>query len=460
MSPTLDDTDTTGTQDPAELSAAARARRAWAPEASAEVAALLRLLAWRCWLVSARDDDAIAAVRRNQPALRDTFGRLGWLLIVERDLVRLRKSPPPRPAVWAAGGPDARTCSWFFLLVAAAEGLAPRVALAQLATAARAAAAEAGLPTDHTITERRALVAALKLLDDRGVIEPVEGEVDGYLVDDNAPVLLVIHHTRLLHVIANGGAADPAGDPHGWLAQVHREPDAPRRMRRRLVDDAVVHNSDLDDAEADWLSRRLRGDDGGPLAAAFGLEIERRAEGAAFVVPEEEYRYDRELGPAPFPVSGGTVPHAALLLCDHAAGHGRLPVTGSAHVDADGPGPGWRGLTGAQVLDRLTALAAAVGAGRGGWSAELVENPDQLAVRVRDLLATRDLVRVLPDTTTGTGVWWFSPATGRWPVPEAASAQPRTPDDPATPDDSTTPTPAAAGADQTLFDAPEETEHR
>ena len=148
-----------------------RARRAWAPEAGAEVAALLRLLVWQPWLVAGRDDDAIAAVRRNEGALRDVFGRLGWVLVAERDLVRLRKSPPPRPAAWAAQGPNPLTCSWFFLLVAAAESMPPKVALAQLVTAARAAAAEAGVAVTGKIDERRAIVAALRLLDERGVVE-------------------------------------------------------------------------------------------------------------------------------------------------------------------------------------------------------------------------------------------------------------------------------------------------
>src|SRR6266545_4992959 len=80
----------------------AERRRRWAPEASAETAAVLRLLAVRPWLVSGRDDEAIAAVRRNLPSVRDALSRLGWVFVVERDLVRLRKSPPVRRAAWAA----------------------------------------------------------------------------------------------------------------------------------------------------------------------------------------------------------------------------------------------------------------------------------------------------------------------------------------------------------------------
>src|SRR5438132_7244501 len=101
-------------------------RKRWLPEASAETAAALRLLAVRPWLIAGRDDEGIAAVRRNLPAIRDALSRLGWVLVVERDLVRLRKSPPMRREAWVADGPTSLEASWFFLLVAAAESVAPR----------------------------------------------------------------------------------------------------------------------------------------------------------------------------------------------------------------------------------------------------------------------------------------------------------------------------------------------
>ncbi len=384
-----------------------RGRRAWSIEAGAEVAAVLRLLAARPWLVAGRDDEAIAAVRRNADAVRDAFARLGWVLVVERDLVRLRKSPPPRRDAWAATAPSAATCSWFFLLVAAAESMPPKVALATLVTAARSAAAEVGLPVTTDISERRAITAALKMLGERVVVEQVDGEVDGFVQDENAPVLLAVHHTRLVHVVANFADADPVAEPLAWLAIVEREPDVARRMRRRLVDDTLVHAGDLDPAEADWLRRRVRGDDGAPLAAAFGLHLERRGEGAAFVVPSESFRHAKELGPLSFPTPG-TVGHAALLLCDDAA------VSG----DLDEARPGWRGMGRRGVVARLTQWGEQFGAGRGGWAGEDVDNPEGLADKVVALLAGLDLVRLADD-----GTWWFSPATGRWhgPAPSHAS---------------------------------------
>lgn len=385
-------------------------RKRWHPEASAETAAALRQLAVSPWLIAGRDDEIIGAVRRNLPAIREALARLGWVLVVERDFVRLRKSAPVRRHAFFAG-PTPLQASWFFLIVAAAESLPPRVGLARLVMAARAAAGEADLAVTHDIAERRAIVHALRMLDDRGVVMQVDGDVDGFIDDEEARVLLAIHHSRLVHVIANFGPADPTTEPVLWLEQVEREPDAARRMRRRLVDDTVVHVADLDDAETDWLSRRVRGDDGGPLATAFGLHVERRAEGAAFVVPDEAFRYLHELGPTPFPAPG-TVPHAALLLSEYVAVVG---ILGSAE---HGPGAGWRGLYGPSVINHVADLAAERTDGKGGWRRELTEEPSRLVEEIRTLLCGLDLLRIVM-APNGDGIWWFSPAIGRWSPPHA-----------------------------------------
>jgi uncharacterized protein (TIGR02678 family) len=382
---------------------ATRQRKAWSPEGGAETAEMLRLLSHQPWLLAGRDDDAMAKVRQNLTDISSALGRLGWPLVVERDLIRLRKSPPVRRRAWEALAPSPLACTWFFLLVAAAEAMPPAVALGKLVAAAKVAAAEADVTATGDISERRAIIQALKLLDDRGVVEQVDGDTQGYLYNDEPPVLLAIHHTRLLHVIANPGVSDVATDPADWLRQVEAEPDPGRRMRRRLVDDTVIHTADLDDAEADWLSRRVRGDDGEQLAKAFGLHLERRSEGAAFVVPSDAFRYDRELGPTPFP-SAGTVPHAALLLCAHAQASG---------VSAEDR-PGWLGMAAVEVRAHLTVLADQFGAGRGGWRTDLVDNPPQLAADVQALLAGLDLVRIAEDDAS---TCWFSPATARWATP-------------------------------------------
>jgi len=384
------------------------ARLAIAPDAESEVASALRLLARRPWLVAGRDDAAISMVRRNLPAVRAVLTRLGWTLVAERDMVRLAKTPPPRLADWAANAPTPLTCSWVFLLAAAAEGLPQQVTIGQLVEAAKSAAAEARIPVTGHRTERRAITHAVRALADRGVIEETDGQIDSYLDDDEAPVLLTILHTRLLHLVANfDPTTDPADDPRRWLDNVCREPDPARRMRRRLVDDTCVHTVDLDDSEADWLSRRVRGDDGAPLAAAFGMVVERRAEGAAFVVPDDTFRWPHELGQVPYP-STGIVPHVATLLADFVAAEG----------NAGGPGPGWRGLVRADVLAELTTLADGHSTGKGGWPAERAADPPGLLADVECLLVGVGLLRPIDDW------WWLSPVMGRWEAPPNTSFAP------------------------------------
>jgi uncharacterized protein (TIGR02678 family) len=396
-----------------ETAASDRGRRAWQPEASVETAAALRLLMVRPWLVAGRDDDAIATIRMNVEDVRAALSRLGWTVVVERDVVRLMKSPPSRTQALSSAVPSQRACQWYFLLVAAAESLGRRVALGALVNAARAAAAEAGIDLTNDISERRAIVAGLRMLVERGAVTEIDGDVEGYLQTDEPAVLVEIHHTRLLHVIANyAGETDPVESPEGWLEAVGREPDAARRMRRRLVDDAVVYTGDLDTAEADWLSRRLRGDDGGPLAEAFGLHIERRVEGAAFVVPDETYRHLKELGPFVFPTSG-TVPHAALLLCNWAA------ISGTVGQDH----PGWRRIPALEVAVKLSEFAAGQQTGSGGWSRELTEDiPGHLQPQVFTLLQGLDLVRVDGDD------WLFGPVIARWPAPQPKTTRRRSVD--------------------------------
>ena len=387
------------------IDVAASKRKRWLPESSIETAEALRKLALRPWLVAGRDDDSLGAVRRNLAPIGEALGRLGWVLVVERDFVRLRKSAPVRREAWSAQGPSPLQATWFFLLVAGAESTPPRVALSQLVVAARTAAAEAGLPVTQDISERRAIVRALKMLDDRGVVMQVDGDVELFVENEDAAVLLAVHHSRLAHVIANFGSADPVSDPVLWLEQVEREPDTARRMRRRLVDDALVYVTDLDDSEADWLSRRVRGDDGAPLAAAFGLRVERRAEGAAFVVPADAFRFPHELGSTPFPAPG-TIPHATLLLCEHSA------LAGAMGSHEKGLGPGWRCLQEQSVKHHVVVLAAQQ-AGRAGWRRELAEDPVRLTEEIRMLLASLDLLRIRVEAD-GMRTWWFSPATSRW----------------------------------------------
>jgi uncharacterized protein (TIGR02678 family) len=427
-----------------DAATAVKARRAWSPHEDEETAAVLRRLMVRPWLIAGRDDDSLAALRRNLPAVRAVIeARLGWTLIVERDFARLRKKPPSRLEAHATPGPSSLTYQWMFLLVAAAEGMVNPFPLRALMAATQSAAAEAGVEHTGDIVERRAIVAALKELINRGVLDVRDGQVEAYVGDDDPSVLLDVHHGRLLHVIANySEITDPTVEPEAWLAAVGREPDVARRMRQRLCDDSLVHADDLDDAEADWLSRRVRGDDGGPVAAAFGMHVERRVEGAAFVVGDDTYNYDWELGPIVFP-GAGTVAHAALLVC-----------AWSQEIGVPSPErPGWLAVLEDDVGEHLVELAGQVAAGRGGWRAELAGDPaGRLRAEVRSLLEGLDLLRVHDTSMPGESpIWEFSPAVVRWDAPTTATPNDQAGDSVEMRDEENTPLDALASGGTSLL---------
>lgn len=286
---------------------------------------LARLLKTRAWLVGGRDDAAIEAVYRHQGALREVLAAVGCTLALEADLVRVYNPVPPLSARLPEGGSAQGV--WFWLAVGALESLPARVRLGQVAAAARAGAAEIELPVTQSRVELSAFAAGLRRLCGCGVLEELEGRVEA-LVDgeEDPPVLLKVHHTRLLHLLPRGvpvddwgqWAIDPAGDPAGWLAGLERPADAGLRVCAMLADQAVVHACDLDEDELRWLSDKGP-TDGAALARSFGLTLEHRLEGAAWVMPQETYD-ERVAGRFRFPgrrrSDAGTVRHAALLLID------------------------------------------------------------------------------------------------------------------------------------------------
>ncbi len=273
--------------------------------------------------------------------------------------------------------------------------------IGQLVEAGKAAAAEAQVEVRTDRGERRAIVAAVRELVTRGIVEETDGQLESYLDSDDAPVLLTIFHTRLLHLITNFDATtDPGEDPKRWLHNVAREPDASRRMRRRLIDDTCVHSVDLDEAEQDWLSRRLRGDDGGPLAAAFGLVIERRTEGAAFVVPDDAFRWPRELGDVPFP-GAGIVP--TLPSC--------WPTSSRPREHRVAPAAGWRGLPRERVLPNSPTSPPGRPPDEAAGQPSAPADPAGLLKDAEGLLISTGLLRM------DIGWWWLSPAMGRWEAP-------------------------------------------
>ena len=203
---------------------------------------------------------------RNYPALRDLFGRLGWPLYADRDLVRLFKTPPARLGAFAAGGPGPQTLQWFFLLVAGAETLGRKVSLGALVGAARTAAADAGVASSGSQPERRAIVGAIRMLTQRGVIVEVDGDVEDYLHDEDPQVLIEVHHAALAPrdrplrcgrpgERPRGMAGD--GDPRARRGPAHET--APSRRHRGAHGGPRRRRSRLDEPARPYRRRRPAG---------------------------------------------------------------------------------------------------------------------------------------------------------------------------------------------------------
>lgn len=374
------------------------------------VASLARRLRAQTWLVGGRDDELIEAVHRYLPAVRAALGSVGCVLTVEPDLVRVHTPVGPADRLPDGAAPEG---VWFWLTVAVLEGLPPKARLGQVVGAVRTAAAEAEITVTQSRPELRALVTGLTMLCDRGVLSELDGSVDALMDGDlDPPVLLRIHHARLLHLLPRSvsldergqWAWDPGRDPQRWLQSLKRPDDVAVRVCGMLADQAVVHVSDLDDEERQWFSIHLARD-GGRVAETFGLHLEHRLEGACLVVPED-IGDDRVLGTFRFPYrqrkGAGTVRHAALLLIDY------LTVEGE-RGGAMAPGPGWYGAAAAGVVGWLGEL----GGRHTGWGEEFRRRPEHLAEQVRALLEPPGLLRVVAGFEDW---WWLSPAAARWTV--------------------------------------------
>jgi uncharacterized protein (TIGR02678 family) len=374
------------------------------------VAALVRRLRAQTWLIGGRDDELIDAVHRHAGAVRASLEAVGCMLTVEPDLVRVHV--PVEPVALMPGG-DAPEGVWFWLTVPVLESLPPTAPLGRVVGAVRSAAAEAEIPVTQSQPELRALVTGLRMLCERGVLSELEGRVEDLMGGaHDPPVLLKIHHARLLHLLPRSvplddegqWVSDPGQDPEGWLRSLLRPGDEGVRVIGMLADRAVVHIGDLDEAERQWFSTRLARE-GTRVAETLGLHLEHRLEGACLVVPEDICDA-RGLGQFRFPHrqqgGSGTLRHAALLLIDYLSSEGE-------RGGAAAPGEGWCGAAASVVVRRLGELAVR----HTRWRGEYRQRPEQLAGQIRALLEEADLLRV---TGGYEDWWWLSPAAARWTV--------------------------------------------
>jgi uncharacterized protein (TIGR02678 family) len=375
----------------------------FAANLAAERRTAIRLLLREPLVTAAAHPDEFPLIRRHADELARQFGQvLGYRLTVEPGFARLHKAglgaDSGRRLERGSGAPfTPRTYAYLALTLAALVTAPEQLLLSEVVARTRAAAAEAGidLGEPNRVTERRALVAALKQLMTWRVLTEDEGSVDSYAGDSEADALLTIDREIARRLVS--GPVSQAGTPQDLIEKAASAGEAgPRhRVRRLLVETPVVYLDDLTEEERDWLRRSQRREQR-ILEDFAGLRAEIRAEGVALIDPEQE------LTDAQFPGTG-TVAWAALLLVGKLVAE--LTPSGAAYSVA---------IPGGRVEELLRGLIAEH---RKAWSREFTEAPAVAADAVLDLLRRMRLVRPAAPPRTG---WLLTAAAARY-APEVTA---------------------------------------
>lgn len=348
-------------------------------------------------VTAASDRETFDLVRRHAPALKSMFAdRLGYRLVIEPTFARLTKAPlgstSPHRALRHADGTEfgATTYACLALVCAALiePGTGARVSVDDLLEQVRADAREIGIVFGDPVSEERNFAAALRVLEEWGVITE-SGHVDEATGDGSH---LDVHRDLLPHLLDIPLHGMPG--PAAALARHEHEPAA-RRLYRRLVEDPFVARDALDDESATILARdrhelaRMLEDD-------FGLVLEVRAEGALAYDPAGV------LTDEAFPGSG-TLKHACLLLLAELTERFGDSAAATLHVDV-------------HTLDSVLADLAA--ARSRTWKSIYVRD---LALLRRDVVAL--LVRLGLARPHENGLELTAPSARYRPVPAESTCR-------------------------------------
>ncbi len=365
----------------------------------AELRVACRHLVARPLVLAERDFDVFALIRRHEHALDRWFTqRFGYRLQVTADTARLLKStwvPHRRPlmTVGSASRPLTQREYTLLALALAAVAAGPNViSLRDLIHEIRSAATDAEVTLTDEAADRRAVVVALKWMVDHGLAEEMHDRIDRYAADEDADAVLRIRADRVallpLPVLATAESAVELVDRSEARLATSRA-----WMRCRLLEDPVLHRSDLDGAEWAELRRRLS-EEVAIFSEMFDVTIEVRAEGLA-VIDE-----DGRLTDSAFP-RAGTVGHAALLLLTQAI------------ADRE---PGSDVVTGAALgRDDVEAIVTELANSHRKYWSQLAEDPERLTDAVLDLLEDHRLVATEGDTVV------LLPAAWRYGIEEVVA---------------------------------------
>ncbi|MFP4079372.1 MAG: TIGR02678 family protein [Ectothiorhodospira sp.] len=287
---------------------------------------------------------AFPLVRRHQKALREWLGNeTGWYLQVESGFARLHKRPADRsdatrpavPGSGAQGTPFSRSrYALLCLLLADLEQSEQQITLGRLGERLIQAAADPALEAAglrfslEGREQRRDLVAIVRLLLERGVLQRVAGDEEAFVQHGlENDVLYDIDHrmlAALLVTVRGPSLVALEGDCEGLGTRLEAiseafipdTEDGRRRALRqgltaRLLDDPVVYWDDLDEDARQYLANQ-RVAITRRIAEATDLIPEIRAEGVAMVDPQ------RSLSDRHMPHEG-TEGHVTLLVAERLA---------------------------------------------------------------------------------------------------------------------------------------------
>jgi uncharacterized protein (TIGR02678 family) len=281
------------------------------PQRAGELTGAARALLVRPWRTAEADRPLFLLIRRHAEQLDRWFTqRLGYRMVVGTDTARLVKSghiPADRPLRTSTQRPfTAREYTVLALVLAATAAGPERISLRDLVLQVRSAAADAGIALDGATSERRALVTALRWLVEHGVVRELDRSVTGYETDADADALLEVRNDRM--ALLPAAALVDAHSADELLDRATGKGTGRAALRRRLVEDPVLHAEDV--SPEDWTELRRRfGEESRYVEEMFGFVVEARAEGAAAI------DVDGGCTDITFP-AGGTTAHAALLLLD------------------------------------------------------------------------------------------------------------------------------------------------
>lgn len=320
-------------------------------------------------VLAGHDPEGHHRIRRNADALTALFrGYLGYRLVVDARMARLSKAGlgpnDGRPLLRSSRAPfSPRDYTYLALLCSVLLTGRTQVLLSSVVSDVRQAAAEVDIDLGaDTLSERRALVHAVRQLIAWGIVTEDAGSVSEYAEDPSQEALLFVERELIRHLLSVPlREVEDAAE----LVRLSADPgpDAVRHtVRRRMVEAPVVMVDDTPEAERAWLRQNQRRE-AQALEDNFGLSLEIRAEGVA--------AFDRreELTDVAFPREG-SLGQAALLTVSEL-------VSRLAPTDAAAPVP--------DEVFRAVVQGLLARHGRR-WSKDYTDHPERLGPDVEDML--------------------------------------------------------------------------